>query len=101
MIGDSFRGLIIALLAVLLTVVPGMPNAPVAPTPVLIGIGLTLQCLLLGVRWFVRRQERIHGVDGAWLPTVQQVGALVADGLTVLLVAIALFQGMLDRATAI
>ncbi len=42
MIGDSFRGVIIALLAVLLTVVPGMPNAPVAPTPVLIGIGLTL-----------------------------------------------------------
>lgn len=101
MIGDGIRGAIIALLAVSLAFVPGVPNAPVAPTPVLIGIGLSLQCLLLAVRWFVRRQERIHGVDGAWLPTVQQVGTLVADGLTVLLVAIALFQGMLDRATAI
>ena len=101
MIGDSLRGLVIAVLAVLLAVVPGVPNAPVAPMPLLLGAGLALQLGLFALRRFVLAQERAHGVDGAWSPTVNQVGALLADGLTVLLVAIALFQGMLARVGAV
>lgn len=101
MFGDTARGLTIALLAVLLAVLPGVPNAPIAPMSVLIGIGLSLQALLLAARWFVRRQERAHGIDGSWLPTVNHVAALLLDGLTVLLVAIALFQGTMGRLAAI
>ncbi|HWT16464.1 MAG TPA: hypothetical protein VN581_11820 [Patescibacteria group bacterium] len=101
MFGDTARGLTIALLAVLLAVLPGVPNAPIAPMPLLLGVGLTLQLGLSGLRWWVRRQERAHGIDGAWSPTMVHIGTLLTDGLTVLLVAIAVFQGMLDRAMSI
>ena len=39
--------------------------------------------------------------DGTETCKICHVGALVADGLTVLLVAVAVFQGMLIRATTI
>lgn len=100
-IGDRLRGLIIALLALLLAFLPGMPSAPIAPTWLLIGAGLALQLGLFVLRRFVQQQERAHGIAGAWSPTVVHVGALLADGLTVLLVAIAMFQGMLNSATLV
>ena len=101
MIGDRFRGLVIGLLALLPALLPGLPNAPIAPVWMLVGAGLALQLGLFALRRSVQRQERAQGVDGAWLPTLNHVGALVADGLTVLLVAVAVFQGMLIRATTI
>ena len=101
MIGDRFRGLVITLLSVTLAFLPGMPNAPIAPTGLLLGAGLALQLGLLVLRRWVQRQERAHGTVGAWSPTVVHLGALLGDGLTVLLVAIAVFQGMLIRATTI
>lgn len=101
MIGDALRGLVIAALALLLAFLPGVPNAPVAPAPVLIGVGLALQLALLALRWFVRWQEQAHGVDGAWSPSVVHLGALLGDGLTVLLVALAMFQGMINMTGAV
>lgn len=101
MIGDRFRGLVIGLLALVLALLPDLPKAPIAPTWMLIGAGLAVQLGLFGLRRRVQRQERAQGIDGAWLPTLNHLGALLADGLTVLLVAIAVFQGMLVRATTI
>jgi uncharacterized MnhB-related membrane protein len=101
MIADAWRGLVIGALALLLAWLPNVPNAPVASTPVLIGAGLALQLALIAVRRFVRRQESTHGVAGSWSPTMIHVGALLGDGLTVLLVAMAVFQGMLERMTTI
>jgi len=100
-IADALRGFVIAALALVLAFLPGVPNAPIAPTWLLIGAGLALQTGLFVLRRVVRQQEQSHGVDGAWLPTLNHVGALLGDGLTVLLVAIAVFQGMLVRATTI
>lgn len=101
MIGDRFRGLVIGLLALGLALLPGLPHAPIAPTWMLIGGGLAVQLGLFTLRRRVQRQERAQGIDGAWLPTLNHLGALLADGLTVLLVAVAVFQGMLVRATTI
>jgi hypothetical protein len=101
MIGDRFRGLVIGLLALVLALLPDLPHAPIAPTWMLIGAGLAVQLGLFALRRWVQRQERAQGIDGAWLPTLNHLGALLADGLTVLLVAIAVFQGMLVRATTI
>jgi hypothetical protein len=101
MIGDRFRGLVIGLLALVLALLPGLPNAPIAPTWMLVGTGLVLQLGLFALRRWVRWQERVQGIDGAWLPTLNQVGALLVDGLTVLLVAIAVLQGAIGRVGAI
>lgn len=101
MIGDRFRGLVIGLLALGLALLPGLPNAPIAPPWILVGAGLALQLGLFALRRQVQRQEQAQGVEGAWLPTLNHVGALLGDGLTVLLVAVAVFQGMLVRATTI
>lgn len=101
MITDTLRGVVIALLCLLLALVPGVPNAPLASTPLLLGIGLALQLAMLALRRFVHHQERAHGVEGSWLPTVNHVAALLVDGLTVLLVAIALLQGRFAVMSAI
>ena len=101
MFGDSVRGFVIAVLALVVALLPGVPNAPVAPTWLLIGAGLILQLGLFALRRSVQRQERAHGMDGHWLPTLNHLGGLLGDGLTVLLVAIAVFQSMLARATVI
>jgi hypothetical protein len=98
---DLVRGAIIAALSLLLLWMPEVPSAPLASPGVLLGIGLGVQLLLFASRWFARRYEGANGPDGALSPLVQHVGTVVADGLTVLLVAAALFQGISQRLHAL
>ena len=97
---DAARGAIIALIALLLAWLPQLPNAPIASPSLLLGLGLALQVLGLAARFALRWLERNRGLDGL-LPVAAHVGAIARDGLTVLLVAVALFQGISARIAAV
>lgn len=97
---DAARGAIIALIALLLARLPQVPNAPIASPTLLLILGLALQVLGLAARFALRWLERNRDLDGL-LPVAAHVGAIARDGLTVLLVALALFQGITARIAAV
>ncbi len=97
---DALRGAIIALIALLLAWLPQVPNAPIASPTSLLGLGLALQACGLAARFALRWLERNRGLDDL-LPIAAHVGAIARDGLTVLLVALALFQGIAARIAAV
>jgi hypothetical protein len=56
--------------------------------------------MLLG-NWLVGRYERAHGLEGQLAPTARHILGLVADGVSVLLFALAVFGGIAGAALSI
>jgi hypothetical protein len=63
-----------------------------------IGIAVALQLAVLAGNWLVRRYERAHGMEGQIAPDARHVLQLLADGVTVLLFALAVFGGVIGAA---
>jgi len=66
-----------------------------------IGIAVALQLAVLGGNWLVRRYERAHGMEGQLAPQARHVLQLLADGVSVLLFALAVFGGVVGAANTI
>lgn len=63
--------------------------------------GLGLQALLLVVRTLAARYERSAGLEGQLSPLAVYLFELIADGVTVLLFALATYRGVLQYAGGI
>jgi hypothetical protein len=61
-------------------------------------IAVALQVVVLAGNWLVRRYERAHGMEGQIAPDARHVLQLLADGVTVLLFALAVFGGVIGAA---
>ena len=93
----AVRGALIALLAFGIGFLPDVQaGAGLSPTT-LIAIGIAIQLAIVAARWWARRLEHAHGLAGGFVPVVLQVGTLIADGVTVLLCALAVFDAQLAR----
>jgi hypothetical protein len=104
---DFARGVIIALVSLLAgywilapkqDAVLGQPSGN---RLAYIGIAVGLQVLVLGGNWLVRRYERAHGMEGQIAPDARHVLQLLADGVSVLLFALAVFGGIVGAANDI
>lgn len=76
---------------------PGLTAPIVTPaTSVLqmLLIGLAMQMVAFALRKIVTRYERAHGVEGFLSPLALFIFELVADGVTVLLFAVATLRGI-------
>lgn len=61
-------------------------------------IAVAVQVVVLAGNWLVRRYERAHGMEGQIAPDARHVLQLLADGVTVLLFALAVFGGVIGAA---
>jgi len=66
-----------------------------------VGIAIGLQVFVLGGNWLVRRYERAHGMEGQIAPDARHILQLLADGVSVLLFALAVFGGIVGAASDI
>jgi hypothetical protein len=66
-----------------------------------VGIAIGLQVLVMGGNWLVRRYERATGMEGQIAPDARHVLQLLADGVSVLLFALAVFGGIVGAANDI
>ena len=66
-----------------------------------IGVAIALQLGVLAGNWLVRRYERAHGMEGQIAPDARHVLQLLADGVSVLLFALAVFGGIVGAANTI
>jgi hypothetical protein len=66
-----------------------------------IGIAVALQVGVMAGNWGVRRYERAHGMEGQIAPDARHVLQLLADGVSVLLFALAVFGGIVGAANSI
>jgi hypothetical protein len=104
---DFARGVIIALVSVLAGYWILAPKQDAALGPLAgkrltyIGIAVGLQLFVLGGNWLVRRYERAHGMEGQIAPDARHVLQLLADGVSVLLFALAVFGGIVGAASDI
>lgn len=67
----------------------------------MIAIAIGLQVAVFAGNWAVRRWEAAHGMEGAISPHARHVLQLVADGVSVLLFAFAVFGGIAGAALSI
>ena len=101
---DTARGLLIAAISVAVGYTVLQPVDPAARAPLsggsleMLGIALALQLGVLGGNWLVGRYERAHGLEGQLAPAGRHVLSLLADGVSVLLFALAVFGGIAGRA---
>jgi hypothetical protein len=99
---DAARGIVITVIAAVIGHFVLTPSSgPGLGGPAVSRYGLTmllvaivLQIVLLVGRPLIARYERAHGLDGQISPVAIHVFQLVADGLTVLLFALAVFGGI-------
>jgi hypothetical protein len=97
---DAVRGVIIAIVSAVAgywILVPATEAQARAVSPralALVAIGIALQLLVIGGNWLVRRYERAHGMEGQLAPQGRHVLQLLADGVSVLLFAMAVFGGI-------
>lgn len=74
---------------------PGQGELSISPTGLsMLLIGITLQLAILFGRPLIARFERARGLEGQVSPIAFHVFQLLADGLTVLLLALAVFGGI-------
>jgi hypothetical protein len=66
-----------------------------------LGIAVALQVAVMAGNWLVRRFERAHGMEGQLAPDARHVLQLLADGVSVLLFALAVFGGIVGAANDI
>lgn len=104
---DIARGAILAavsLLAGYWILVPAGDAAPGASGGrrlAYVGIAIALQLFVMAGSWLVRRFERAQGMDGLLAPDARHALQLLADGVSVLLFALAVFGGIVGAAGAI
>ena len=104
---ELVRGAIIALLSVVAgywILVPAEESGrgPVSGGQVaMIAIAIGLQVAVFAGNWLVRRWEVAHGMEGAISPHARHVLQLIADGVSVLLFAFAVFGGIAGAALSI
>jgi hypothetical protein len=104
---DLARGAIIALISLVAGYWILAPRDDAALGPfegrrlAYLGIAVALQLFVLGGNWLVRRFERAHGMDGQLAPDARHVLQLLADGVSVLLFALAVFGGIVGAANDI
>jgi hypothetical protein len=104
---DFARGVIIALVSLLAGYWVLAPKQDAALGPLAgkrlayIGIAVGLQLFVLGGNWLVRRYERAHGMEGQIAPDARHILQLLADGVSVLLFALAVFGGIVGAANDI
>jgi hypothetical protein len=104
---DWVRGAIIGLISLvagfwILRPAAESGRAPVSGGQVaLIAIAIGLQVAVFAGTWLARRWENARGMPGAISPHALHVLQLLADGVTVLLFALAVFGGIAGAALAI
>jgi uncharacterized protein YneF (UPF0154 family) len=105
---DAVRGVLIAVVSAVAGYVairpPGENEARFSLSPgslAMIAIGVALQVVVIGGNWLARRYERAHGLDGQLAPVARQILQLVADGVSVLLIALGVFGGIFATASSI
>ena len=104
---DVVRGVLIALISLLAgywIIVPA-EDAALGPFEgrrlTYIAIAIALQLGVFAGNWLVRRYEQAHGMDGQLAPGARHVLQLLADGVSVLLFALAVFGGVIGAAGSI
>jgi hypothetical protein len=104
---DIARGVVIAVISLLAGYWILVPSGDAALGPfharriAFIAIAVALQVGVLAGNWAVRRYERAHGMDGLLAPDARHVLQLLADGVSVLLFALAVFGGIVGAASDI
>jgi len=105
---DAVRGVLIAVVSAVTGYVaihpPGENEAGFSLSPrslAMIAIGIALQLGVIGGNWLARRYERAHGIEGQLAPMARYILQLLADGVSVLLVALAVFGGIFATASSI
>lgn len=105
---DLVRGLVIGLISlvagywIIVPVQEGTAQARMSPGSIkLVVIGVLLQIMVMTGDWLVRRYERANGLQGQLAPTARQILQLLADGVCVLLFAMAVFGGIVGAASSI
>ena len=105
---DYARGLLIAVISlvagywIITPPADGAAQARIAPGGIaMIAIGVALQLAVIGGNWWVTRYERAHGLQGQLAPGARHVLQLLADGVSVLLFALAVFGGVIGAAGSI
>lgn len=94
-LADGVRAALLGLLAAVVMGLPGVAeSAPLSPA-MLIALGFGSQGLMWVMRYLAQRVEQQQGLEGALLPIATRVGSLLADGLSVLLVALAVWRGLM------
>lgn len=99
---DAARGLVISVIAAVIGYFVLVPAPDAAPRALSLSpnglamllVGLVLQLALLFGRPLLARFERAHGLEGQVSPVALHVVQLLADGVTVLLFALAVFGGI-------
>src|SRR5687767_3973784 len=97
---DVVRGVLIALISLVAGYWILVPAEDAALGPfegrrlAYLGIAIALQLGVLAGNWVVRRYERAHGMEGLIAPQARHVLQLMADGVSVLLFALAVFGGI-------
>ena len=93
----AVRGAVIALLAIGIGLLPDVQSGPGLSTRTWVALGIAMQCTIVVARWFAQRYERAHRLEGSVVPIVMQVGTLCADGATVLMCGLAVFNAQFAR----
>ena len=104
---DLVRGAVIALISLVASYWIIVPKQDAALGPLegrrlwLLGVALALQVAVMGGNWLVRRYERAQGMEGQLAPDARHILQLLADGVSVLLFALAVFGGIVGAAASI
>jgi hypothetical protein len=104
---DLARGAVIALISLVAGYWIMVPKQDAVLGPLagrrlwLLGIALALQLFVLGGNWLVRRYERANDMEGQLAPDARHILQLLADGVSVLLFALAVFGGIVGAASSI
>jgi hypothetical protein len=105
---DIVRGVLIAIITtvagywILVPAPPDSAQARISPRGLaMIGIGVGLQLAVFVGNLLVARYERANGLQGQLAPTARHVLQLLADGVSVLLFALAVFGGVIGAAGSI
>jgi hypothetical protein len=105
---DLARGVLIAVISlvagywILVPPEEGTAQARMSPGSIrLVLIGIALQVVVIGGNWLVRRYERANGLEGQLAPEARHILQLLADGVSVLLFALAVFGGIVGAASSI
>ena len=105
---DVVRGLLIGIISLVAgywIIVPaqeGTAQARMSPGSLkLVFVGVLLQALVMTGDWLVRRYERANNLQGQLAPAARHILQLLADGVCVLLFAMAVFGGVVGAAANI